>query len=106
MTSYLHPAGTMTYHPTHGHQHIDNWGIYTLRTSTSDPNPLNWPIIGNGAKLAFCLLDFGSCNSYAGYCHDSLGNSFKFFQHPELWPSAADPMDALTAYRGISAGFG
>src|SRR5689334_19105198 len=23
------PCGTMTYHPSHGHMHVDNWGIYT-----------------------------------------------------------------------------
>jgi subtilisin-like proprotein convertase family protein len=66
MSYYDRPAGTMTYHPTHGHQHVDNWGVYTLRTATNDPNPLNWPIVGNGAKLAFCLLDIGACASSGG----------------------------------------
>ncbi len=74
MTSYLRPAGTMTYHPTHGHMHVDDWGIYTLRTATADPNPLNWPIIGTGAKLAFCLMDYGTCSTYNGHCRDSLDN--------------------------------
>ena len=69
------PAGTMTYHPTHGHQHVDDWGIYTLRTDNGDPNPVNWPIIGTGSKLGFCLLDIGSCNSSPGYCTDALGNT-------------------------------
>ena len=45
-------AGSMTYHPSHGHMHVDDWGIYTLRTQTNDPNPLNWPIVATGAKLA------------------------------------------------------
>lgn len=74
MTYYNRPAGSMTYHPSHGHMHVDNWGIYTLRTATSDPNPLNWPIVGNGAKLAFCLMDFGSCAAYNGHCEDDNGN--------------------------------
>ncbi len=75
MTFTDRAAGSMTYHPTHGHQHVDDWGIYTLRQSNGDPNPLNWPIIGNGAKLGFCLLDIGSCNGSSGYCTDSLGNT-------------------------------
>ncbi|MEP7168240.1 MAG: hypothetical protein ABI855_02610 [Bacteroidota bacterium] len=58
MTYTDRAAGSMTYHPSHGHQHIDNWGIYTLRTSNGDPNPVNWPIIGSGTKLGFCLLDW------------------------------------------------
>ncbi|MFI5218623.1 MAG: T9SS type A sorting domain-containing protein [Bacteroidia bacterium] len=68
-------AGSMTYHPSHGHQHVDDWGIYTLRTNNGDPNPLNWPIIGTGSKLGFCLIDLGNCNSSPGYCKDSLGNT-------------------------------
>ena len=67
-------AGTMTYHPSHGHMHVDDWGIYTLRTATSDPNPLNWPVIGTGSKLAFCLMDYGSCSTYNGHCVDSANN--------------------------------
>lgn len=74
MSYYDRPAGSMTYHASHGHMHVDNWGIYTLRTATTDPNPLNWPIVGNGAKLAFCLMDFGSCAAYNGHCEDDNGN--------------------------------
>ncbi len=69
------PAGSMTYHPTHNHMHVDDWGIYTLRKrDTLQPNPLLWPIIGNGAKLGFCLMDYGTCSYYNGHCEDSLGN--------------------------------
>lgn len=75
MTFTDYPAGTMTYHASHGHQHVDDWGTYTLRSATADPNPLNWPIVGTGAKLAFCLLDIASCNSSPGYCIDSAGNN-------------------------------
>lgn len=74
MTYYDRNAGSMTYHASHGHMHVDNWGVYTLRSATSDPNPLNWPIVGNGAKLAFCLMDFGSCATYNGHCEDDNGN--------------------------------
>ena len=52
------PCGTMTYHPSHGHMHVDNWGIYTLRLQDpNEPDPTHWSIVGAGTKLAFCLLD-------------------------------------------------
>lgn len=75
MNYWERPAGSMTYHASHGHQHIDDWGIYTLRTNNGDPNPLNWPIIGTGSKLGFCLIDLGNCTSSGGYCTDSAGNT-------------------------------
>lgn len=64
-------GGTMTYHPTHGHNHVDDWVTFTLRVQdVSEPDTLKWPIIGSGAKLGFCLEDYGSCNYYNGYCRD------------------------------------
>jgi hypothetical protein len=64
-------AGAMTYHPTHGHNHVDDWVVFTLRIEDgNDPNPLNWPIVGNGAKIGFCLMDFGSCSTYPNHCKD------------------------------------
>ncbi|HKR06754.1 MAG TPA: lysyl oxidase family protein [Bacteroidia bacterium] len=75
MTFWDREAGSMTYHPSHGHQHVDDWGIYTLRQNNGNPDPLNWPIIGTGSKLGYCLLDIGNCNSSSGYCTDSLGNT-------------------------------
>lgn len=74
MNYWERPAGSMTFHPSHGHQHVDDWGIYTLRVNNGDPNPLNWPIVGTGSKLGFCLIDLGNCTSSSGYCRDSLGN--------------------------------
>ena len=82
MTYYERAAGSMTYHPSHGHMHVDDWGIFTLRSATQDPDPLNWPIVGNGAKLAFCLMDYGSCNTYLGHCVDSLGNTLSSVDFP------------------------
>lgn len=64
-------TGKMTYHPTHGHNHVDDWAYMTLRLE--DPNesdPRNWPIVGNGAKLGFCLMDYGTCPYYDGHCRD------------------------------------
>ena len=68
-------AGSMTYHPTHGHMHVDDWAIFTLRVEDpNDPNPLNWAIVGNGAKVGFCLMDYGTCSNYNGHCRDGNGN--------------------------------
>jgi hypothetical protein len=68
-------TGSMTYHSNHGHNHVDDWAVMTLRIPTSDPNPLNWPIVGDGAKIGFCLMDYGTCGSntastYYGHCRD------------------------------------
>ena len=76
MSYYDRVAGTMTYHPTHGHNHSDDWGVFTLRTmDENDPNPLNWPIVSDGAKMGFCLMDYGTCgtgtnSTYYGHCRD------------------------------------
>lgn len=67
-------AGTMTYHPTHGHNHVDDWATFTLRIEDpNEPNPLNWPIIGTGAKVGFCLMDYYPCTSGSatGHCRTS-----------------------------------
>lgn len=72
MNYYMRPAGTMTYHPSHGHNHVDEWGVFTLRIDNGDPNPLNWPIVGQGQKMGFCLMDYGQCGAagYVGHCRD------------------------------------
>ena len=74
MTSYTRAAGQMEYHPTHNHIHVDHWTNNTLRIRSSDPNPTHWPIIGTAYKVSFCLINLGSCDSYAGYCKDDQGN--------------------------------
>mgnify|MGYP001476782155 CR=1 FL=1 len=76
MSYYDRMAGTMTYHPTHGHNHSDDWGVFTLRKmDENDPNPMNWPIVSDGAKMGFCLMDYGTCGTgtsseYYGHCRD------------------------------------
>ncbi len=99
-----YPSGSMTYHPSHGHQHIDNWGIYTLRTQTSNPDPLTWPIIGTGSKLAFCLLDIGSCNGNSGYCVDSAGNTLNS-TNIQNYGLGGGNYGCSNTVQGISAGF-
>ncbi len=62
-------AGGQTFHPTHGHNHVDDWVVFTLREE--DPNnhdTLSWAIVGEGAKIGFCLMDYGSCSYYNGHC--------------------------------------
>ena len=76
MSYYDRMAGSMTYHPTHGHNHSDDWGVFTLRKmDPNEPNPLNWPIVSDGAKMGFCLMDYGTCgtgtnSTYYGHCRD------------------------------------
>ena len=51
MSYYDREAGTMTYHPTHGHNHTNDWGVFTLRIKDdNEPDPRNWPIVSDGAK--------------------------------------------------------
>jgi hypothetical protein len=65
----MHDA--MTYHPTHGHNHFDDWGTFTLRLqNVLESDPRNWDIVGFGAKLGFCLMDYGTCSYYNGHCRD------------------------------------
>lgn len=74
MSYYDRPAGTMSYHPSHQHIHVDNWLDYTLRTWSPDPDERNWPIVGNGTKMSFCLINLSDCDSWYGFCEDTLGN--------------------------------
>lgn len=104
MTYYDRDAGSMTYHPTHGHMHVDNWGVFTLRSQTSDPNPLNWPIVGNGAKLAFCLMDYGSCSTYPGHCVDASGNTLLNGNFPNYGLGGGQYNCSVTV-QGISSGY-
>jgi len=63
------PQG-MTYHPTHGHTHYDQWGIYSLRLPEAGvTDPRQWPIIDQGYKLGFCLMDYNSCSDGAANHH-------------------------------------
>ncbi|HTL83175.1 MAG TPA: PKD domain-containing protein, partial [Bacteroidia bacterium] len=74
--------GTMSYHPSHGHIHVNNWAEFTLRTPTTDPNATHWPILARGSKISFCLINLGDCTNDSGYCRDSLGNPITMAQIP------------------------
>ncbi len=93
-------AGTMTYHPTHGHMHSDEWGVFTLRVQDpDDPNPLNWPIVSDGAKMGFCLMDYNDCgdNAAYGHCRDENRYSQQYLEdYPEVAAQGFDGGTILT----------
>jgi subtilisin-like proprotein convertase family protein len=68
-------SGVMSYHPTHGHIHVDNWAAFSLRKATSNPDATTWPIIATGSKISFCLINLGDCTTNNGYCKNgNYGN--------------------------------
>ncbi len=105
MSFYDVPSGTMTYHPSHGHMHVDNWGVYTLRENNGNPDPLTWPIIGTGTKLAFCVEDYGTCIGYSGHCLDTLGN---VLDQPSDFPNyglGGGNYNCSSVVQGITSGY-
>lgn len=70
----LRPAGFMVYHPSHGHIHLDGWGLYTLRLKDpSVTDTLSWPIVNSGIKVSFCLIDLSTCTGALGDCLSANG---------------------------------
>jgi hypothetical protein len=107
-------TGSMTYHPVHGHNHVDDWAVMTLRIPTSDPNPLNWPIVGEGAKIGFCLMDYGQCgtstaSTYYGHCRDentvyNQGTTLMNVDFPN-WNLGGGTYNCSVVEQGISSGW-
>ena len=106
MQSYERWAGSMTYHPTHGHMHVDDWGVFSLRQEIAGiDDPLQWPIVAEGAKIGFCLMDFGSCPFYDGHCLDDNG---EIMNDPEQIPNyglGGGTYSCGLFDQGISAGY-
>jgi hypothetical protein len=106
--------GSMTYHSAHGHNHVDDWAVMTLRIATTDPNPLNWPIVGQGAKIGFCLMDYGQCgtttgSTYYGHCRDentvyNQGNILMNTNFPN-WNLGGGTYNCSVVEQGISSGW-
>ena len=107
-------SGSMTYHPSHGHNHVDDWAVMTLRIQTADPNPLNWPIVGEGAKIGFCLMDYGQCgtstlSTYYGHCRDNntvynQGTTLLNTDFPN-WNLGGGNYNCSVVEQGISSGW-
>jgi hypothetical protein len=106
-------TGSMTYHPSHGHNHVNDWAVMTLRIQTNDPSPLNWPIVGHGAKIGFCLMDYGQCgtagSTYDGHCRDDNtvylgGNTMLNASFPN-WNLGGGNYNCSVVEQGISSGW-
>lgn len=106
MTFWERDAGTMTYHPDHGHFHTDDWGIYTLRSAVAgEDNPLAWPIIGEGSKVGFCLMDLANCAtpSNYGYCREDDGTVIT--NDIENYGLGGGNFSCAIDHQGISVGY-
>jgi len=107
-------TGSMAYHPSHGHNHVNDWAVMTLRIPTSDPNPLSWPIVGDGAKIGFCLMDYGQCgtstgSTYYGHCRDentvyNQGTTLQNVDFPN-WNLGGGNYNCSVTEQGISSGW-
>jgi len=65
-------AGSMTYHAAHSHYHVNDWTTMNLcMEDPNEPDPRKWPVVATGAKIGFCLMDYGACSSYPGHCRSS-----------------------------------
>lgn len=102
-------AGGQTFHPGHGHNHVDDWVSFTLRTEDpNQPDTLQWPIVGTGSKIGFCLMDLSNCNASPGDCRDShiygLGNVLNSSNFPNFGMGggtySCNPIE-----QGISSGY-
>ncbi|MBI2271397.1 MAG: hypothetical protein HYU69_13720 [Bacteroidetes bacterium] len=72
ISSYDVSAGIMSYHNTHLHMHVEDWLYVSLRMKNSlTPDPRQWDIVGQAAKISFCLSDFDECSQSNGYCRDN-----------------------------------
>ena len=99
----LRDAGWMQYHPAHGHIHIEGWGLYTLRLKdASVTDTLQWPIVNNGYKVSFCLIDLTTCSGALGDCVDAGGNVLTNASFPNY--GLAGGYNCGNARQGISVG--
>ena len=54
-------AGKFVYHPGHDHIHVENWTQFRLRTVNPDSSV--GPVVAEGAKTSFCVLDLSVYDS-------------------------------------------
>lgn len=62
----------VAYHPSHAHLHIDDFLELTLREKVAGNNdPTTWPIVGDGQKISYCMVDSKGCVCQEPYaCND------------------------------------
>lgn len=103
--SYIEvPSGIMSYHPSHSHLHIKNWISLSLRIKDNlEPDPHKWQIIGEIAKVSFCLADFDACTQANGYCRDSAGKILDNTNIPNF--GMGDNYNNCSTEQGISPGY-
>jgi subtilisin-like proprotein convertase family protein len=68
MTYTDHPAGYQSFHPAHNHVHAEDFFEFSLRVATANPDPFTWPIVGQGIKYGYCMINMGTCNSLDSIC--------------------------------------
>ncbi len=104
MVKYLRNSGNMTYHPTHGHMHVDDWGTYTLRIRDENiSDPRQWPLVGTGSKLGFCLMDLSNCQSSLGDCVSNNGQVLSSANFPNY--GLGIRYNCSPQIQGISSGY-
>lgn len=68
MTFHDQPAGYQSFHPAHNHVHAEDFFQFSLRAATANPDPFTWPILGEGIKYGYCMINMGTCNSIDSVC--------------------------------------
>jgi len=106
MTYWDTNAGSMTYHPDHGHFHTDNWGVYTLRKAVVGvDDPTEWPILGYGTKMGFCLMDLANCASPGNYGHCREDDGTVVTNDIENYGLGGGNYNCAITNQGISVGY-
>ncbi|MBP9222196.1 MAG: T9SS type A sorting domain-containing protein [Chitinophagales bacterium] len=106
MTYWDRNAGSMTYHPDHGHFHTDNWGVYTLRKPVDGvDDPTEWPILGYGTKMGFCLMDLANCASPSHYGHCREDDGTVITNDIENYGLGGGEYNCAITQQGISVGY-
>lgn len=68
MTHHDQAAGYQTFHPAHNHVHAEDFFEFSLRAATANPDPFTWPIVGQGIKSGYCMINMGTCDSQDSIC--------------------------------------
>jgi subtilisin-like proprotein convertase family protein len=63
-------VGLMQFHSAlgHNHLHIDDWAQNSIRLRGPETDPSQWPVVGTGQKVSFCLYDHLECGTSFRNC--------------------------------------